>query len=90
MRSIESARESGGLKLIRCSTGDVVAVYAGLGPSSRASNPSRVMGMFRFLRGEGTAGLGGEFEALAVMSILTVVERNRRVIKAHKQAFRLH
>jgi hypothetical protein len=90
VRTIESARESGGLKLIRISTGDVVAVYAGLGPSSRASNPSRVMGMFRFLRGEGTAGLGGEFEALAIMSILAIVERNRRAIKAHKQTFRLH
>ena len=89
VRTIESARESGGLKLIRTSTGDVVAVYAGLGPSSRASNPSRVMGMFRFLRGEGTAGLSGEFEALAVMSILAIVERNRRVTKAHKQAFQL-
>jgi hypothetical protein len=48
------------------------------------------MGMFRFLRGEGTAGLGGEFEVLAIMSILAIVERNRRAIKAHKQAFRLH
>jgi hypothetical protein len=89
VRTIESARESGGLKLIRVSTGDVVAVYAGLGPSSRASNPSRVMGMFRFLRGEGTDGLSGEFEALAIMSILAIVERNRRVIKAHKKAFQL-
>ncbi len=90
VRTIDSAKESGGLKLIRTSTGDVVAVYAGLGPSSRASNPSRVIGMFRFLRGECTAGLGGEFEALAIMSILSIVERNRRAIKAHKQAFRLH
>jgi len=90
LRTLESARESGGLKLIRTNTGDVVAVYAGLGPSSRASNPSRVMGMFRFLRGEGTAGLGGDFEALAIMSILSIVERNRRAIKAHKKAFRLH
>jgi hypothetical protein len=48
------------------------------------------MGMFRFLTGEGTAGLGGEFEALAIMSILAIVERNRRAIKAHKQAFQLH
>jgi hypothetical protein len=39
VRTIESARESGGLKLIRSSTGDTVAVYAGLGPSSRASKP---------------------------------------------------
>lgn len=90
VRTLESARESGGLKLIRMRTGDVVAVYAGLGPSSRASNPSRVMGMFRFLRGEETAGLGGEFEALAIISILSIVERNRRAIKAQKQAFRLH
>jgi hypothetical protein len=90
VRTVESTRESGGLKLIRSSTGDVVAVYAGLGPSSRASNPGRVMGMFRFLTGEGTAGLGGEFETLAIMSILAIVERNRRAIKAHKQAFQLH
>ena len=82
-------RDSGGLKLIRVSTGDVIAVYAGLGQSSRASNPSRVLGMFRFLRGDSTVGLGEEFEVLAIVSILSLVERGRRVAKAHKQAFGL-
>ncbi|KAH7369780.1 hypothetical protein BKA65DRAFT_5051 [Rhexocercosporidium sp. MPI-PUGE-AT-0058] len=82
-------RDSGGLKLIRVSTGDVIAVYAGLGYSSRASNPSRVIGMFRFLRGDSTVGLGEEFEVLAIMSILSLVERGRRVAKAHRKAFGL-
>ncbi|KAH9214976.1 hypothetical protein DL95DRAFT_501777 [Leptodontidium sp. 2 PMI_412] len=82
-------RDSGGLKLIRVSTGDVIAVYAGLGHSSRASNPSRVLGMFRFLRGDSTVGLGEEFEVLAIMSILSLVERGRRVAKAHMKAFGL-
>lgn len=80
-------RDSGGLKLLRVSTGDVIAVYAGLGQTSRATNPSRVVGMFRFLRGDGTVGLGEEFEVLAIMSILSLVERGRRVAKAHKEAF---
>jgi len=84
VRSVESARENA-LKLVRISTGEVVAVYAGLGYSSKASNPSKVVGMFRFLRGDGMVGLQGEFELLAVMSILSVVERGRRAAKAQKR-----
>ncbi|KAK0113769.1 hypothetical protein ONS95_014019 [Cadophora gregata] len=80
-------RDSGGLKLIRVSTGDAIAVYAGLGHSSKASNPSRVLGMFRFLKGDSIEGLGEEFEVLAIMSILSLVERGRRVAKAHNKAF---
>ncbi|XMA14084.1 hypothetical protein WAI453_006875 [Rhynchosporium graminicola] len=87
-RSID--RDSGGMKLIRVSTGDVVAVYAGLRQSSKAKNASRVQGMFRFLRGDSTVGLGGEFEVLAITSILSLVERGRRVAMAHKKAFGLN
>ena len=87
MRTID--RDSGGLKLIRVSTGDVIAVYAGLGHSSKKSNPSKVIGMFRFLKDDSMVGLGEEFEVLAIMSILSLVERGRRVAKAHRRAFGL-
>lgn len=73
--------------MIRVSTGDVIAVYTGLGQNSRGSNPSRVVGMFRFLRGDSTVGLGEEFEVLAMVSILALAERGKRVAKAHKKAF---
>ena len=74
---------------MRTSTGDVLAVYAGLGQDSRKSNPSRVVGMFRFLKGDGTMGfgLGAEFEVLAVLGIMSIVEKGRRAVKAHKEAF---
>lgn len=68
----------GTLKLIRVSTGDVLAVYAGLGKMGKKRNPSHLIGMFRFLPGEGTIGLGEDWEVLAVMSILSLVERGRR------------
>ncbi|KAL2072137.1 hypothetical protein VTL71DRAFT_11480 [Oculimacula yallundae] len=88
MRSID--RDSGGLKLIRVSTGNVIAVYAGLGQESKARNPGRVQGMFRFLKEEGTVGLGEEFEVLAIVSILSLVERARRGAMGHKRAFSLN
>ncbi|CZR64204.1 uncharacterized protein PAC_14102 [Phialocephala subalpina] len=69
LRPGDRGRESGGLKLLRCSTGDVVAVYAGLGEGGdrdKRRNPKGVVGMMRFLsggrgRGEGIGmrGLGG-------------------------------
>ncbi|PBP20805.1 alternative oxidase [Diplocarpon rosae] len=71
-------KNSGGLRLVRVSTGDVIAVYAGLRPTLRATHPSRMLGMFRFLRGDGMTDLGEEFEMLAVMTILSLVERGRR------------
>ncbi|PBP23066.1 alternative oxidase [Diplocarpon rosae] len=71
-------KNSGGLRLVRVSTGDVIAVYAGLRQTWRATNPSRMVGMFRFLRGDGMTDLGEEFELLAVMTILSLLERGRR------------
>lgn len=80
---MDGIRESGGLKLVRSITGETVAVYAGLGHSSRTKNPRRVVGMFRFL-GE---RLGAEFDILAVMSMVVVVERGRRTVEAGRIAF---
>ncbi|KAF8857101.1 hypothetical protein BDZ45DRAFT_727012 [Acephala macrosclerotiorum] len=94
LRPGDRGRESGGLKLVRCSTGDVVAVYAGLGEGGgidKRKNPRGVVGMMRFLsggRGKGKGrGLEGEWEVLVVMSILTVVERNRRVVRRQREGF---
>lgn len=80
---------------MRCSTGDVVAVYAGLGEGGdrdKRRNPRAVVGMMRFLsggrgQGIGMRGLEGEWEVLAIMSILTVVEKNRRVARRQIKAF---
>ncbi|CAL3971798.1 unnamed protein product [Diplocarpon coronariae] len=80
-------QDSGGLRLVRVSTGDVMAVYAGLRQTSRATNPSRMLGMFRFLRGDEMADLGEEFELLAVMTILSLVERGRRSQRRTKRLF---
>jgi len=85
IRTQDGNKESGGLKLIRVTTGETVAVYAGLGNVSSDERP--VVGMFRFLAGENLVGLGEEFEILAVMSILTVVEKQRRAVVASKAAF---
>ncbi|TVY52083.1 hypothetical protein LCER1_G007965 [Lachnellula cervina] len=85
IRTQDGNKESGGLKLIRVTTGETVAVYAGLG---NVSNEERsVVGMFRFLAGENLVNLGEEFDILAVMSILTVVEKQRRAVVASKAAF---
>lgn len=64
----------------------MLAVYAGLA-TPRSRNPSRVVGMFRFLKGDASQGLGEEFEVLAVMSLLSIVERARRSLKQHQLAF---
>jgi len=80
VRTLDGIRETGGLKLVRTITGDTVAVYAGLGQSSRTKNPRRVLGMFRFL-GE---RLGEEFDVFAVMSILAIVEKGRRTMEANR------
>lgn len=77
--------------MVRCATGAVVAVYAGLGEGDyrdKIKNPRSVVGMMRFLSGGdfvGMRGLAGEWEVLAVMSILTVVEKNRRVERRHRK-----
>lgn len=64
----------------------MLAVYAGLA-TSQSRNPSRVVGMFRFLKGDASQGLGEEFEVLAVVSLLAIVERARRSLKQHQLAF---
>jgi hypothetical protein len=86
LRSLEGIRQSGVLKLVRSITGETVAVYAGLGQSSRTKNPRRVVGMFRFL-GE---RLGEEFDVLAIMSILAIVERGRRSVESSRINFGLN
>lgn len=60
------------MRLVRCSTGETVAVYAGLD----GSEVSSVVGMFRFLDGEDDVrrGLGSDWEVLAILSVLCVVE----------------
>jgi hypothetical protein len=73
--------------LVRTSTGDVLAVYAGLGPSSKASNPNRVVGMFRFLKNDGMVGLGEEFEVLAIMTLMSIIEKGKRETKVNREAF---
>ncbi|TVY46864.1 hypothetical protein LOCC1_G002789 [Lachnellula occidentalis] len=85
IRTQDGNKETGGLKLIRVTTGETVAVYAGLGSVSNEERP--VVGMFRFLAGENLVNLGEEFDILAVMSILTVVEKQRRAVVASKAAF---
>lgn len=72
---------------MRASTGDTVAVYAGLGTSPKHSSRTKVLGMFRFLSGAGLLNLGEEFEFLALMSILAIVEKSRRELAAQKAAF---
>ena len=80
IRTIDEIRRSGGLKLIRCLNDETVAVYAGLSRNSTNRNPKRVVGMFRFLGDR----LGEEFDVFAVMSILAIVERGRRVVEANR------
>lgn len=74
---------------MRISTGDTIAVYAGLRGQAKAYsyNSKRVLGMFRFLSGKGMGSLGEEFEVLAVMSILAVVERSRRGLAMQRRDF---
>jgi hypothetical protein len=86
IRSFDEKQETGGLKLVRIRTGDVIAVYAGLG-QTKAQNTSRVVGMFRFLKGDSSHGLGEDLEVLAIVSLLSIVERARRDIKMHMLAF---
>lgn len=58
---------------MRISTGKTVAVYAGVG-----KHTTKVLGMFKFLSGAGKVDFGVEFEYLAVMSILAIVEKSGR------------
>ena len=80
MRTGEGVKETGGLKLVRCITGETVAVYAGLGRGNGGER--RVVGMFRFL-GERQ---GEEFDVMAVMTLVAVVERGRRAVRDNRIA----
>jgi hypothetical protein len=78
---MEGVKESVALKLVRISTAESVAVYAGV---KRRAEGRRVVGLFRFLwedEGGGLVsggGLGEEFEILALVSLLSVLEKARR------------
>lgn len=72
---------------MRISTAESVAVYAGV---RRKEGGRRVVGVFRFLGeddlgrvitgGGFSGGLGEEFEMLAIVSLLAVLERGRRSV----------
>ncbi|KAF7912360.1 uncharacterized protein EAF01_001381 [Botrytis porri] len=93
----EMTSKKGGvkMKLMRCSTGETIAVYVGVGnedwaDKERKRRPrkerGKVLGMMRWLELEsGSAGLGDEFELMGVMSVLGVMERWRRVMNVQKQ-----
>jgi len=81
------------MKLVRCSTGETVAVYVGVGnedwaDKDRRRRPKRekgkVLGLMRWVELEG-GSLGEEFELMGVMSVLGVMERWRRVLNTQKQ-----
>jgi hypothetical protein len=64
-------QEKRGLKLVRASTGQMLAAFAG-GKHQRRYNPKRVAGKLRFF---GSTVLD---PLVAVMSILSIMERSRR------------
>ncbi|ESZ96173.1 hypothetical protein SBOR_3448 [Sclerotinia borealis F-4128] len=94
---VEMTSKRGGvkMKLLRCSTGETIAVYVGVGnedwaDKERKRRPrkerGKVLGLMRWLDLEsGSAGLGDEFELMGVMSVLGVMERWRRVMNVQKQ-----
>ena len=83
-------RENGGLKLVRINTAETVAVYAGVRRNERGR---RVVGIFRFLGEDDLGivinggGLGEEFEVLAIVSLLAVLERGRRAVLENRLAW---
>lgn len=64
-------QESRGLKLVRVSNGEALAVFCG-GKHQRVLNPRRVAGKLRFLGGDVLDPL------VIVMTILSIMERSRR------------
>ena len=74
---------------MRISRAESVAVYAGV---RRKAEGRRVAGLFRFLgeddlgRSIENGGLGEEFEVLALVSLLAVLERGRRAVLENKLA----
>ncbi|KAM3086411.1 hypothetical protein ACMFMG_000547 [Clarireedia jacksonii] len=96
----EMTTKKGGvkMKLVRCSTGETVAVYVGVGnedwaDKDRRRRPKRekgkVLGLMRWVELEG-GSLGEEFELMGVMSVLGVMERWRRVLNTQKQLVERH
>ena len=79
--------ENGGLKLVRISTAETVAVYAGVRRNERGR---RIVGIFRFLgeddlgRVINEGGLGEEFDVLAIVSLLAVLEKGRRAVMENR------
>jgi len=67
------SQQNRGVKLIRAATQEMIAVFSG-GVHSRLYNPRRVAGKLRFV----DEGANEELRLLAVMSILSIVERGRR------------
>jgi hypothetical protein len=70
---------SRGMKLVRLSTGEVVAAWTG--PHSGRKK----VGKMRFMAGE-RAVFGDEFEILVVISIAAIMEKRRRANKGARQA----
>ncbi|PQE24891.1 hypothetical protein CJF32_00007249 [Rutstroemia sp. NJR-2017a WRK4] len=64
-------QENRGLKLVRVSTGQMLALYCG-GKHSKVQNPQRVAGKLRFI------GPNVLDPLVVVMTILTIIERSRR------------
>ena len=73
------------MKLVRLKTGETMAAYAGM----KKEGSARLVGMFRFLVAE-QDGLGSEFEVLALVSLISVVERGRRAKRGYEKASRTH
>jgi hypothetical protein len=78
------------LKLVRISTAETLAVYVGV---RRNEGERRVVGIFRFLgeddlgRVINERGLGEEFEVLAIVSLLAVLERGRKAVVENRLAW---
>jgi len=72
--------------LVRASTGDTVAVYAGLGDTDNSS----VVGMFRFIDDEEDdvrRELGRSWEVMAMLSVVCVIEGEKAGRRARKDYF---
>jgi len=69
------SQQNRGIKLVRVSTGRMVAAFSG-GIHNRLYNPRRVAGKMRFVEEEADE----EMRLLAVMSMLSIIERGRYVL----------
>lgn len=73
-RRFRGLGHASGMKLLRVKTNEIVAVYA------RVSCAVKKRGKIKFLTGEGRKGdeLGNGFELVAVMSLVSILEVERR------------